>query len=60
MKFVVPFEITGDVEVEANDAEHAQEIAYGMTIDDFVPHGELWTGVPFIPLNVDKKPAIAK
>jgi hypothetical protein len=44
--YVVPFEITGDIEVLAENEEDAQRQIDRLTQGEFASHGELWSGAP--------------
>ena len=44
--YVVPFEITGDMEFEATSEIDAQRQADRLTLVEIAKHGELWTGEP--------------
>jgi hypothetical protein len=45
-KFKVPFEINGDLEIEANDIEHAIMLAWGKSVEEVAGEGDLWMGRP--------------
>ena len=50
--YVVPFEITGDIEVQAESAEDAQRQVDRLTKGEFAAHGELWSGEPKLKLKM--------
>ena len=53
-RFKVPFEITGSVEIVADDATHAREIFEGMRLSSIVDHGDLQSFDPEeIPRDVE-------
>ena len=53
-KFKVPFEITGAVEIVAENATHAQEIFESMRLSSIADHGDLESFDPEeIPRDVE-------
>ena len=53
-RFKVPFEITGSVEIVADDAAHAQELFESMRLSSIADHGELQSYDPEeIPRDVE-------